>query len=72
MSDQGKESQLIRSDTKHLQIGDHVALSDSGVYATGVITEALEPDYFRVQWNDCHVATTHRRHALALEAVSIA
>ena len=63
---------MIRSDTKYLQIGDHVALSDSGVYATGVITEALEPDYVRVQWSDCRVTTTHRRHALALEAVNIA
>jgi len=71
VSDQGKESQLIGCNATLLQIGDRVALSDSGVYATGVITEALESDYFRVQWNDCHVTTTHRRHALALESVNI-
>ena len=63
---------MIRCNAKHLQIGDRVALSDSGVYATGVITEALEPDYVRVLWSDCHVATTHRRHALELEPVNIA
>jgi hypothetical protein len=64
---------LIRSNAKHLQVGDRVAFSDSGVFATGVITEvALDPDYVKVQWSDCGVATTHRRHALELEPVNIA
>jgi hypothetical protein len=56
---------MHHSDTKHLQIGDRVVFSDSSVQATGVITEDLGPDYVRVRWYDCRVATTHRRYALA-------
>ena len=63
---------MIPSNPEDLQIGDRVILGDSSVYATGVITETLEPDYVKVQWSDCPVATTHRRHALELESVSIA
>ena len=52
--------------TKHLEIGDRVVFSDSSVQAIGVITEDLGPDYVRVRWYDCGVASTHRRYALAM------
>jgi hypothetical protein len=49
---------------RHLQIGDRVEFCDSNVHANGVVVEDLGPDYVRVQWFDCRLATTHRRHAL--------
>jgi hypothetical protein len=51
---------------KHLVIGDHVDFSESSVRASGVVIEDMGPEYVRVQWLDCRLATTHRRHALAL------
>jgi hypothetical protein len=49
---------------ERLQIGDRVGFSGSSVHANGVVIEDLGPDYVRVQWLDCRLATTHRRHAL--------
>jgi hypothetical protein len=63
---------LTRRNVKHLQIGDRVGFSQSSVHATGVIAEDLGPDYVKVQWSDCQVATTHRRHALEFEPVTVA
>ncbi len=54
---------------RHLQIGDRVEFSDSNVHANGVVIEDLGPDYVRVQWLDCRLATTHRRHALGFQRV---
>jgi hypothetical protein len=51
---------------RHLVIGDQVDFSESNVRASGVIIEDMGPEYVRVQWLDCRLATTHRRHALAL------
>jgi hypothetical protein len=51
---------------KRLVIGDQVDFSESNVRACGVVIEDMGPDYVRVQWLDCRLATTHRRHALAL------
>ena len=51
---------------RHLVIGDQVDFSESSVRANGVVIEDMGPDYVRVQWLDCRLATTHRRHALAL------
>lgn len=49
---------------RQLQIGDRVGFDDSSVCATGVIIEEVGSDYLKVQWSDCPVGTTHRRHAL--------
>ena len=53
--------------SRHLQIGDRVGFSDSNVPASGVVIEDLGPDYVKVQWLDCRLATTHRRHALGFQ-----
>ena len=50
--------------TRHLQIGDRVAFSNSNMRADGVVIEDLGSDYVKVQWLDCRFAVTHRRHAL--------
>jgi hypothetical protein len=55
--------------SRHLQIGDRVEFSDSNVHASGVVIEDLGPDYVKVQWLDCPIATTHRRHALGFQRV---
>jgi len=55
---------------RHLQIGDRVEFCDSNVHANGVVIEDLGPDYVKVQWLDCRIATTHRRHALAFQSVT--
>jgi hypothetical protein len=55
---------------RHLQIGDRVEFSDSNVRANGVVIEDLGPDYVRVQWSDCRLATTHRRHALGFQSAT--
>lgn len=55
---------------RHLQIGDRVEFSDSNVRANGVVIEELGPDYVKVQWLDCPLATTHRRHALGFQGVT--
>jgi hypothetical protein len=52
---------------RHLQIGDRVEFSDSNVRANGVVIEDLGPDYVKVQWLDCRLATTHRRHSLGFQ-----
>ncbi len=57
---------MKRPSARHLQIGDQVDFSESNVRANGVIIEDMGPEYVRVQWLDCRLATTHRRHALAL------
>ena len=54
---------------RHLQIGDQVEFSESNVHANGVVIEDLGPDYVKVQWLDCRLATTHRRHALGFQRV---
>lgn len=55
---------------RHLQIGDRVEFSDSNVHANGVVLEDLGPDYVKVLWLDCLIATTHRRHALGFQSVT--
>jgi hypothetical protein len=55
---------------KHLQIGDRVEFCDSDVHANGVVIEDLGPDYVKVEWLDCGLATTHRRHALGLQSAT--
>jgi len=55
---------------RDLQIGDRVGFSDSNVAANGVVIEDLGPDYVKVQWLDCRLATTHRRHALGFQRVT--
>ena len=57
---------MKRPSAKRLQIGDQVDFSESSVRARGVVIEDMGPEYVRVQWLDCRLATTHRRHALAL------
>ncbi len=53
---------------RHLQIGDRVEFSNSDVRANGVVIEDMGPDYVKVQWLDCRLATTHRRHALGFQS----
>ena len=53
---------------RHLQIGDRVEFSNSNVRANGVVIEDLGPDYVKVHWLDCRLATTHRRHALGIQS----
>lgn len=55
---------------RHLQVGDRVDFCDSNVHANGVVIEDLGPDYVKVQWLDCRLATTHRRHALGFQSAS--
>lgn len=57
---------MKRPSAKHLVIGDQVDFSESSVRASGVVIEDMGPEYVKVQWLDCRLATTHRRHALAL------
>jgi hypothetical protein len=52
---------------RHLQIGDRVEFFESNVHANGVVVEDLGADYVKVQWLDCRLATTHRRHALGYQ-----
>ena len=56
---------MKRPNVKHLQIGDRVDFSESSVRANGVVIEDMGPEYVKVQWLDCRLATTHRRHALS-------
>ena len=58
------DSRMKRVSTEYLQIGDRVGFSSSNVPASGVVIEDMGPDYVRVQWLDCGLATTHRRHGL--------
>ena len=55
---------------RHLQIGDRVEFYESTVRANGVVIEDLGPDYVKVQWLDCRLATTHRRHALGFQGAT--
>jgi hypothetical protein len=55
---------------RHLQVGDRVEYCDSDVHANGVVIEDLGPDYVRVRWLDCGLATTHRRHALGFQGAT--
>jgi hypothetical protein len=38
--------------------------SGCNIRASGTVIEDMGPEYVRVQWSDCRLATTHRRHAL--------
>jgi hypothetical protein len=53
---------------RHLKIGDRVEFCDSNVHANGVVIEDLGPDYVKVHWLDCRLATAHRRHALGFQS----
>jgi hypothetical protein len=55
---------------RYLQIGDRVEFCDTNVHANGVVIEDLGPDYVKVQWLDCRLATTHRRHALGFQSAA--
>jgi hypothetical protein len=61
---------MYHRNARHLQIGDRVGFCDSNVRANGVVIEDLGPDYVKVQWLDCRLATTHRRHALEFQRVT--
>ncbi len=56
------------SNARYLRIGDRVEFSNSNVRANGVVIEDLGPDYVKVHWLDCRLATTHRRHALGFQS----
>jgi hypothetical protein len=57
--------------TKHLRVGDRVDFSESNVRASGVVIEDMGLEYVKVQWLDCRLATTHRRHALELQPAGL-
>lgn len=54
---------------RYLQIGDRVGFHESNVHADGVVIQDLGPEYVKVKWLDCRLATTHRRHALGINRV---
>jgi hypothetical protein len=55
---------------RYLQIGDRVGFYESNVHADGVVIQDLGPEYVKVKWLDCRLATTHRRHALGFNRVT--
>jgi len=56
--------------TRYLQIGDRVGFHESNVHADGVVIQDLGPEYVKVKWLDCRIATTHRRYALGINRVT--
>jgi len=56
--------------SRYLQIGDRVGFHESNVHADGVVIQDLGPEYVKVNWLDCRIATSHRRHALGFNRVT--